>query len=686
MTSYAKNPSPDRPLDAGRYVDIYENTAELSIKDKSINSLKADEQDLYQSEQQSLGEALALICGIDAETTLTEDGEYWTEESALDAINETRAFLHTELKTVLNLKGVMGEILGSLFFAELLVRSDSELESYAALFRLNTSGLNPEAPNYREELESLVIEFNFWVLERLRWWQWRDEVLFGKASIEYKEYPGISMTEFENSEQIFRNGYTFYYPRIGSVTVEFLLEKFHYFDLCHMAGVLALMSPKEFILTTDAEPEFVVDIIISLIEHYPEIDPRSFLTPLGPRKVHNKEEGEYIHNFNPYNKLNNSIDEMRPSLARAAYDSGVSIYICHDENELLDDSVEEKPTCYLAEEIMAQYMSPQFWTGVEGHRNYLSALKTYKSLSGTPITVFKNYEIILYGIGNGTSSYQFYTWRDLYEVFYANQDFVDPFSVIKRPEEPKSWSRFSKQSIRRLQRVIIPMVIDKTTKYPALNQTVIKLNELITELVDKNLKEETNYRVAYQKSLINALKKEIRPSPGLEDFNEKMEVSRKLVDYFTNVYNIGMQFSDWNENFADVPEKQAQYYQEQNIGERGLLLFLPSEYYYDLYDKITRMLTHEISMYENVLTKNGNLKTVLRELRIVRLFGDRYCTAYEDELESISGRIYLMLEALSCGYREFLKSSGNWLMTTAKFYLDTIFEDEAFSKSITIDY
>ena len=683
---YGNNPSPTTPLDAGTYVDIYDNSAQLSIRDKFLNELAPDPNDVYDSSTQRIGQAFELICGINLETTLDDDGNRWTPERVIETINETRAFINTEVRTVLGLKGIMGEIFQALFYSELRTRSNEELEAYAALFRLNILEFNPNGPTYRRDLENMVIEFNYWVLERLRWWQWRDEVLFNKAGIEYQYYPGISIVEFESTEQIHLNGPAFYYPRVGSITQEFLLNKFHYFDLCHTAGVLALMTPTPLVLTTNSEPEFLANLIISMLEFYPNIDPRGFLTPFGPRRVHNAEENEYSHNFSRYHPDNDSIETLRPKLIRAAYDAGVSIYVCDINDDIMDDEIVEKPTYALASEVMAQYMSPQFYTGVEGHRNYLSTLKSYKSLSGKPITEFKNYELLFYGVGDGTSYYRFYTWRDLYEIFYANLDFVDPYSVSSDPERPERWSRFSKQSIRRLQRVILPSVLKKTVKYPELNHLISKVADLIVDIMKKNEVRNENFRANYQKTLLEVLQREVSlNSTDDENLFLKENVGQQITEYFTNLYNIGAQFSDWEENFQNNPEKKAQYYQEESAGEKGYYAYLPAEYHEDLHDKIFTMVTHEVALYSNIHTPSGNLKRVFDELRIVRDFGDRFCTSYEDELESISGRLYLIMQAANFGYFDFIRTSGNWLMSTAYFYQQSIFEKESTSKMVTLE-
>ena len=68
----------------------------------------------------------------------------------------------------------------------------------------------------------------------------RRSLFFGHAGEELEDYPGIPcIFEFESATDLFEAGISDYYLRVGEVKRENLMERYYFFDLYHMAGILA---------------------------------------------------------------------------------------------------------------------------------------------------------------------------------------------------------------------------------------------------------------------------------------------------------------------------------------------------------------------------------------------------------------------------------------------------------------
>tara|TARA_R110002072_G_scaffold45565_5_gene126842 strand:- start:28582 stop:30633 length:2052 start_codon:yes stop_codon:yes gene_type:complete len=614
--------------------------------------------------------AFRYICGIDAEESNPYTDEPWTEDEMVLAMNETRAFLKTDLVNILNLVGVAADIMAALFYVELEEFSVEEMEAFCKLFQLDIEldGSAPEEEN-RQIVSDLIIEFKYWMLDRLRMWKWREEVLFNRAGSEFRFYPGLEIIDFETASDILEEGPTTYYSRVGSTTREWLITNFNYFDLAHMAGVLGLGTLTPLVLTTHTNKTIISDIILRMLDELSDIDSRAFLTPLGPVLSINREESEVPYNFNVMNPINNDIDLKKSELYPVANSYGISLKVCglglYDDTGIKeeDDLNLEKPVFAVAEELMEQYMSKQFFTGVEYTRDHFVAAENMKTLSGNSIQDFEKGQVLFYGVGDGLSTYFVYELKELEAIFRETQDYFDPASIARNPENIRKWKRFSPSCIRRLRNVILPRLRPMLRKQePEWYRILVDLEMTILNIEEDKairIQNEPSFGKSYQLEIINTIRHHVNEDPMVRD---------GVADFVCFLFNLGSQFSDWDENFAEISPDKLTEIQMQTLDRKGEWHYLDPRQSTDLQDKIVMMLTFEVEKYINVKTKAGNLGPYLRRLALIKFYDDRYCTEYEDELNTLDNRFRLMVNATSLGYLDFIRTTGNWLMATSTFY------------------
>lgn len=385
---------------------------------------------------------------------------------------------------------------------------------------------------YLNALRSLILEFRVSSLDRLRLWRWREEVFLGRVGNELPIYPGVPIVYyFETTAELLENGISSYYFRVGEVKRETLMERYEFFDLYHMAGQLAYAHPNDVKFDSRMKFEDLADLILALLEDI-AVDPRHIISPLGVHSIFNSEPTEYIFNLSQYKgnirPVNIHMDHIiatsgsdhdQEKLKLACTDAGITISTVTETEVPLDPSLgnitvidddkplettfisvtEPKPFYVLLEELTSQYLSPQFYSSIEYHRNYESALKSLKTLSGDRITNANQSEVIFYGVGDGLSPYNVYTPRELANVFESTKHFFDPASIKRNPELPYMWSTFSAQSLQRLLLIVIPRLRAKSHGFtssgkiqnqgPTLDDVLSRNDQLVAqgELYRKDL-------------------------------------------------------------------------------------------------------------------------------------------------------------------------------------------------------
>lgn len=743
----------------GLYIDPYRLNAGVVYDAKKKIESKKDNSDFKKNTQCDLTDnelltfrlIYTLWTGMDAEG-ISDDGttyEDFNYDEMMEQLMNVKAFCRNELNRTFGLTGAMAQINQAMFMADLDEFNEEELMAYAVLFHMDLAALedmqtlldeqyrvfmeqedtNQAALEQRQEenekiylktLKSIIMEFRIAMLDRLRLWRWREEVLLGGVAHQLEDYPGVPIIyNFESAEELQENGILSYYFRVGSVKREELMDRYSYLELYHMAGILASGFHKEVEFDTTMKFEDLADTIMTMLEDM-QIDPRHILTPLGVQIIHNSEKGEAVYNLSPHQF--HDIEDLYLACTQAGVEVFKETTVVRDADSLLyselvefkesgllrSNVVEEsrrryKPQYVLLEELASQYLSPQFFSAVESYRYYLAAVESLYTLSGEKIIYAEDSQLIFYGIGDGISRYRVYTPRELADCFKLYADFIDPYSVRSHPLMPAKWSRFSLQSITRLVRLVIPRlrVLSKddgkirnvaetyreeesmrgniipqvqnpinsqsqTTEYglPENDGYVIRkdLDDLeeaisyIMGIVDIENPETADIYFkprAEQKRIVNVLTHN----------SDKIKI--RLASFLSYLFQVGVQLSDWSTYMTQI---------DQNSIQMGRA-FDPQWKHIDpetvsgLTSKIFSMLTVEMQKYMKVRTDDRDDYTdLVKKLRLVKHYLGAYRIDWNDELATIEGHIELMVRANDLSLYDHLRTSGNWLMSTANYY------------------
>jgi hypothetical protein len=732
------------------YIDPYVISASVTAESRHIIKTRQDdpiyrantECPLTDDELLDLTLIFTMWTGIDIEGVTPDGVEYraWTYQEILDEMNNVRGFMKNELNAIFGLSGVMAQINECMFMNELEKFTEEQLMGYAALFHLDLSALDELqtvlsdsylqlvsqlGPNdnvkgelldqqeanrvaYVRELTWIILQFKIDLMDRLRLWRWREEVILGRVENALDVYPGVEITNnFETPGEIYENGIDSYTIRIGDVKRETLMDRFKFVELYHMAGMLATFYPREVTFSTGMLYDDLADMLVDMVETI-DFDQRQLLTPLGFYTVHNTEKLEVHYKFR-----NKEVYFDTETLMIAAGHAGIETFRQTEvwESPNPDDSVideddrdlvmvltnDKKPDYVLAEEIISQYVSPQFFTAIESHRDYRSAITSLRTMSGIIVEPLSDLDFLFYGVGDGFSQYRVYTPKELTDVFSANEDFFDPYSIRDQPEKPQKWSRFSLQSINRLIRVVLPAMSERvqTASIGAQKkqQALIDLGEVIektlvaretqrlrlttlSNISDITMRDYIQPRMQ-QARIVNRLKQDLD------------SIRSPLADFLVFLFNTGMQFSDWSTVMTRITENAIQVGMEWDPDWKHI----DPETTANLNEKIFRMLTLDFEKYSHIIvpsmqnnpdstdektedqkiesrsaTETEDYSYLLRELRLVKHYKGAYRLDWDDELATIEGHFFRMRKANNYSYYQHLKTSGNWLMATAHYY------------------
>jgi len=601
--------------------------------------------------------------------------EGYTEQEMLDELIKVKNFLKDDLNSTLGLKGKMAELNSAMFIKDLDDFTEMDLMAYVELFHIDVSYVesvletidenygklsitaditeqdvdNQQAANekiYLTALKNVVLEFKVGMLDRLRLWRWREEVLLSRTGDQLPYYPGMPIIyRFETASELLQNGIDSYFMRVGEIKRETLMDTYEYFDLYHMAGKLAFAHPNNVKFDTDINFEDLADLICMMVQDI-EIDPRHIITPLGVYRIFNYEVGEMIFNLCDTKSDGHNISKLMLACSHA----GIDLNTVTEIEETLTKTpnardgvfilfTDIKPPNVLVEELTSQYLSPQFYTGVENNRDYAAALLTLKTLSGQRVMNANRSELIFYGVGDGLSKYNVFTPKELTNVFNSYKSFFNPYSIKDNPEDPFRLIRFSAQSIKRLLTIVIPRMRETSHstshkgKILSIEPTIEEVEERVAnveetgeffrkdlddleqaildnfETIDKDDPETIDYIIKPRGKNYNII--EFLKS-RLDDFqtNENEEpinlgLRADLGLFFAHLYQLGIQFSDWD-NFVELNE---------DVVKSAIL----SDYKYkrvnpewsiDLTEKIFNMVTVEIEKYFNIKVVRPESKKV----------------------------------------------------------------------------
>jgi len=591
------------------------------------------------------------------------------------------AMFHVDMTSIPDMIDAMEEQYGKEYITE-----GSTDETMASIQDSNTE-------HYLNALRGLVLEFRVSSLDRLRLWRWREEVLLGRVGNTLPNYPGVPVSYyFETTEELLANGISSYYLRVGEAKRETLMDYYEFFDLYHMAGMLAHAHPDDIKFDSGMIFEDLADLVLLMLNDL-ALDPRHLLSPLGVQSIFNSEPTEFIFNLSQYkgniraanrdpdleNPIGVGTDHDEEKLKLACTHAGIKVSVATEVEVPLDPNLQDpsdlselvtvngidptinglpiettfvtitepKPVRVLLEELTSQYLSPQFYSAIEHHRNFEGALSSFITLSGDRITNANQSELIFYGVGDGLSTYNVYTPRELVNVFRSTKQFFDPTSIKRNPELPYLWSTFSAQSIQRLLLIVIPRLrviyhgfsstgqIQSVTRDPSqtledldrrlyqlettgevyredLNQLeqVIATNFEVLNVVDPDTIDEIIKPMGRQANIIEHLKAHMDNYLNATKENQTLLQSNlpgedlSLVNYgirgdltlfFAHLFNLGQQFSNWTQ-FTDVNPEAVR----QGLLANNNYKYVNPEWTVNLTEKIFNMVTLEFEKYFDV--------------------------------------------------------------------------------------
>lgn len=699
--------------------------AELYQKGFAANKLRQEQSKcpLTEGELLSLRLVFSAWTGIDGDgpTQFGDQWVYFDEEMMLNELNEVRNFCKNDLNPVFGLTGVMAEINETLFMQDLEPYSEEDLTTYANLFHIDLSflmefqeglmsdfyafiaqdGVTEEQIKTLEdfnetrlitELKMIILDFRIKMIDMFRLWRWREQVLFQRSADEFDEYPGVETHHyFETAAELHRDGIEKYFLRVGEARRETLMEFFNFVELYHMAGLLSVGVQQEVKFQSDMRYEDVADLIILLIDKM-KLNPRHMLSPIGVRIIRNLEEPEI--DFNMHHLL--EIDDEKLSLACSQ--AGIEI---SRETEIVEETRinsetgeveeitsirrEQKPSYVLMEELAANMVSPQFYSAVENHRDWKSVVTSIKTVVDSWLLSALEGEIVFYGVGDGMSMYRVYKPMDLAKAFSEARNFVDPYSIQMNPDETSMWTTFSNSSIQRLLMITIPMLQKKANKIsdPGRKERALQgiayLGDVIVYVFD-HLE-----RVGDDNPII--LSGEERQEEIIKELRIDMDMIRpQLGLFFAYLFNLGSQFSDWN-NMIDTSARA----QQMGILQSHDYKMVDPETTDNLTTKLYRMLCIDFEKYlmaikfepdaarmdrlqkgEDVIDMSRHVSS----LRLIKHYQGAYRIDWDDDRMTIGGQIHRMLKYADLGLYPQLQTCGNWLMATSQYYSINLLDDD----------
>ena len=626
-----------------------------------------------------------------------------TENEMLVELLKIKKFLRDDLTKILGLYGKMAKINNALTIDDLNEFDEIDLLNYIKIFHFDVSALKSKDDKLNRKISSLsmldditeekvleisenndreflmtmkqlVLQSKFKVLEKLRLWRWREEVLLDRAGEVLDEYPGL-MHSFvpETSLELFENGIESYYSRIGEITRELLSEKYSYFDVYHMCGLLSFGINDDVKFTTEMEFRDLIDLLLIIIDKA-SINPRHLLTPLGVRVIHNREESEILYNLNHHKNGEISRDSIEISCDHAGIECTIITEIENEDNEIISKR-SHKPLYVLIEELTSQYMSPQFYSVIEQHRNPLNAINRLKTVDGIEIALGisdVNIDLIFYGIGDGFSKYQPFTVKNLTNTFSEHNDFFNPWSVYEFPENPHLWHRFSHQNMNRFLNVVLPELRKKTLHESDLDE----LTNVIISILDKP-------EIPNSKDIMKYLHPRSRQINNLTIIRDNYDKIGSRVSLFLAwLFNVGSQFSDW-EDFTSIHSDSISLALAGNHKYK----YVDPETTNSLVSKVFNMVAIESQAYFNIYDDeiDFNYKAMLGSLKLIKLYDGAYRIDWNDDLSTIHGHINRLIHANRLKLWEYVKTTGNWFMATAHYY-SIIFNGVGITDtSITLD-
>ncbi len=357
----------------------------------------------------------------------------------------------------------------------------------------------------RDELEAYTIFGKLSQLEKLRIDSFIYDTLFGDVDNRGLRYEGsLTFYDVPSVDDILSRGFSYYYPRVGAITNEDLIDRFHPYELLL---ILSEVSRSKMIAKTSWNSYDISSRIITALQYRSWDDPRAFITPFGIRN--NIIGSPYISILNLNRDFLHSYDDLK----EVCDQEGIRTEGWHGRPRAYRDLYHDYIIAQLSEDFYLKL--PETIDRLEVSQGIYIAANELIPHPSEPRT-----DVIWYGGRNGTTQFRCMTIKCLTDLWSQTNAFTCPFDTS---------SVFPIRQIRKLQYVLSREGLSfeiqglsslvTTLIWPATRRFGIPTHEkeLILSTFDK------------QELLINTMRK----SYTRERLSAKLKLLRNLGTYFS---------------------------------------------------------------------------------------------------------------------------------------------------------
>jgi hypothetical protein len=300
---------------------------------------------------------------------------------------------------------------------------------YLTIYDSEPTDASPFTPDQREELINYTLYGKLANLERMRIGTYVHDTLFGDVDNRGMRYEGaLTFYDAPSSDDVIRNGVNYYYPRVGALTNEDLIARFHPFELL---VILSQLQRGRLVTRIGWRSYDISSRIITAIYLRTWDDPRNYLTPLGVRST--------IHapTYIPLLTLSRDFRHSREDLEEACLREGIRVEGWKGRSRAMRDLLFDYLLAQLAEDFVLRLPETR-------DRQEVS-LGVYISAGEMVPHAEPRNDVVWYGGRNGTSSYRCMTTKCLTDLWTRTHSFACPFDTTHT---------FSLRSMRRLAYVL----------------------------------------------------------------------------------------------------------------------------------------------------------------------------------------------------------------------------------------
>lgn len=483
------------PLEPNKKTRIFTGVSDedMSYICKAIHDVK--EQEDYTDIKDTLIDQFIIACS-----------SFYQGETVGELINRLLAVQATLLEQCIlfGLVGTMADIHTALFAFDLLKFDSIALYGYCRLFFIQLS-----ERYYTEEIER-TMEFDeqdhlnlviaalygkFAFLERGRINEHTYDVLFSDPDTRQVIFNGSLMFyDCETSDIIISRGPDYYYPRCGNITIADIANRFSPQDT--LMSLAQFQKGKYVASSAYIHDDLAADLIKTIYERRAD-DPRTFVTPIGPKFMVNTPE------WNTLLSLNEDIDHKYDDVQDRCIAEGILVKGRNGGKRELN---------ILFHDYVVANLSEDFFTCCEGNRDYREVSSGIYVDEDTYIShkedIQLRTDVLFYGGRNCNSKYYIYTYGCLARTWNKH----------KRPVTPHNTSlEFPIRPLRRLCRLLQFEGRDSDSEYLGEVLTSILwpeeyilgvpqlLSDYVSRMVEQQLKLEHTIAEKYTQGRISTI-------------------------------------------------------------------------------------------------------------------------------------------------------------------------------------